>query len=35
MLFNRREQDQIACAFGALLFSGLSVGAALFPLIIA
>ena len=35
MLFNSKEQDQVACALGALVFAGLSVGAALFPLIIA
>jgi hypothetical protein len=29
------SQDQLACAIGALLFAGLSFGAALFPLIIA
>lgn len=35
MLFNSKEQDQLACAFGALVFAGLSFGAALFPLIAA
>jgi hypothetical protein len=29
------SQDQLACAFGALVFAGLSFGAALFPLIAA
>ena len=29
------SQDQLACAFGALLFASLSFGAALFPLIVA
>jgi hypothetical protein len=29
------SQDQMACALGALVFAGLSFGAALFPLIVA
>ena len=29
------SQDQLACAFGALMFAGLSLGAALFPLLAA
>jgi hypothetical protein len=29
------SQDLLACAAGALLFAGLSLGAALFPLIVA
>lgn len=29
------NQSQMACAFGALLFAGLSLSAALFPLIAA
>ena len=29
------SQDRLACAFGALMFAGLSFGAALFPLIAA
>lgn len=33
MLFNAKSQDQLACALGALVFAGLSFGAALFPLI--
>ena len=28
------SQDQLACAFGALMFAGLSFSAALFPLIV-
>jgi len=35
MFSNVRNQDQLACAFGALVFAGLSFGAALFPLIAA
>ena len=35
MLFKSHNQDLMACAFGALVFSGLSFGAALFPLIVA
>jgi hypothetical protein len=35
MLFKSHNQDQLACAFGALVFSGLAFGAALFPIIIA
>lgn len=35
MLFKSHNQDQLACAFGALVFAGLSFGAVLFPLIIA
>ncbi len=34
-MLKSQNQDQIACAFGALVFSGLSFGAALFPLIAA
>ena len=34
MFSKSHNQDQLACAFGALVFSGLSFGAALFPLII-
>jgi hypothetical protein len=29
------SQDQLACAVGALMFAGLSLGAALFPLFVA
>lgn len=32
MLFKTHTQDQLACAFGALVLAGLSFGAALFPL---
>ena len=32
MLFKSQNHDLMACAFGALVFSGLSLGAALFPL---
>jgi hypothetical protein len=35
MLFKSHNQDQLACAFGALVFAALSFGAVLFPLIIA
>ena len=35
MFSNIKSQDQLACAFGALMFAGLSFGAALFPLIAA
>lgn len=35
MFSKSHKQDHLACAFGALVFSGLSFGAALFPLIIA
>lgn len=35
MFSNVKSQDQLACAFGALMFAGLSFGAALFPLIAA
>ena len=35
MYSNIKSQDQLACAFGALMFAGLSFGAALFPLIAA
>ena len=32
MFSNVKSQDQLACAFGALMFAGLALGAALFPL---
>jgi hypothetical protein len=35
IMLNSRSQSQLACAFGALAFAGLSFGAALFPLIVA
>jgi hypothetical protein len=35
MLSHATSQGQLACAMGALLFAGLSFGAALFPLIAA
>ena len=35
MFSNVKSQDQLAAAFGALVFAGLSFGAALFPLIVA
>ena len=35
MFSNVKSQDQLTCAFGALMFAGLSFGAALFPLIAA
>ena len=35
MFISSHKQDQLACAFGALIFAGLSFGAALFPLIAA
>lgn len=35
MLFKDKSHDQMACAFGALVLSGLSIGAVLFPLIAA
>ena len=35
MFSNSHSQDQLACAFGAMVFAGLSFGAALFPLITA
>ena len=35
MFSKSHPQDQMACAFGALVFAGLSLGAALFPLIAA
>jgi len=34
MLFKSLNQDQMACAIGALVFSGLSFGAVLLPLIV-
>jgi hypothetical protein len=35
MLFKSHNQDQLACALGALVFAGLSFGSVLFPLIVA
>lgn len=32
-MFVEASEDRLACAFGAMLFAGLSLGAALFPLI--
>ena len=34
-MFKSHSQGQVACAFGAMVFAGLSFGAALFPLIAA
>lgn len=34
-MLKSQSQGQVACAFGAMLFAGLSFGAALFPLIAA
>jgi hypothetical protein len=34
-MFSKYLESELACALGALVFAGLSVGAALFPLIIA
>lgn len=33
MLFSSKNQDQMACAFGALVFAGLAFAAALYPII--
>lgn len=35
MFSQSHSQDRLACAFGALMFAGLSFGAALFPIIAA
>jgi hypothetical protein len=35
MFIQSYSQDRLACALGALIFAGLSVSAALFPLIAA
>jgi len=33
MIFNSHSHDKLACAFGAVMFAGLSFAAALFPVI--
>jgi hypothetical protein len=35
MFSKSHKQDHLACALGALVFSGLSFGAVIFPLIVA
>jgi hypothetical protein len=34
-MFSKYHDSEVACALGALVFAGLTVGAALFPLIAA
>jgi len=33
VMFVQLSEDRLACAFGAMLFAGLSIAAALYPLI--
>ena len=34
-MFSKYQESELACALGALVFAGLSIGAALFPLLAA